>query len=224
MDKPLLLFAFTCILFDYMCNCTVCYRMSGHFQRRRKRSYSLPFLWQTVIQSLSFTHWSSYYIRYYNYILIRSMGTSESMQEQFNLFIQELLQILELFLAESLINNNWHRLSTFSFEFEENLYRNFQVTLNTWIMFLKSKQNDLIMNKRPMGHITYLRYQSYDYIIRLIWREQKDHLLDDNRMLLFCKTQNPLHQRMLMPSIVEIGLVVLEKKNFKFHQFIFAIS
>ena len=45
------------------------------------------------------------------------------------------------------------------------------------------------MNKRPMGHITHLRNQfksintfaqCYDYIIRLILRENNDHLLYDN--------------------------------------------
>lgn len=49
------------------------------------------------------------------------------------LFIQKLLPILKLFLAESLIINNWYQLSTFSYEFEEKFYRNFKVALNTWI-------------------------------------------------------------------------------------------
>ena len=41
---------------------------------------------------------------------------------------------------------------------------------------------------------------------------------------LLCNNLNPLHRKMLCAEFVEIGLVVLEEKIFKFHQCIFPIS
>ena len=41
-------------------------------------------------------------------------------------------------------------------------------------------------------------------------------------MVITCFKLNPLHTR--MPSLVEIGPVILKKKIFKFRQFVIAIS
>ena len=75
-----------------------------------------------------------------------------------------------------------------------------------------------------MGHIAHLRKQfksinTYDYIITLIKRREKKHF-----MITYCVFIWILTQGCFVPSLVEIGLVVLEKKIFKFCQCIFAIS
>ena len=64
--------------------------------------------------------------------------------------------------------------------------------------------------------------KSYDYIITLIRRDTV-YLLFDNWMVLICKTSSFFTQGCFRPSLVENGHVVLEKKNFKFLQYIFSL-
>ena len=81
-----------------------------------------------------------------------------------------------------------------------------------------------------MGHIAHLRKQfksinTYDYIITLIKRRKKNII---NFMQFigssFEETWIPFTQGCFVPSLVEIGSVVLEKKFFEFCQCIFTIS
>ena len=73
-------------------------------------------------------------------------------------------------------------------------------------------------NKRPMGHIAHLRKQfksidTYDYIITLIKRWKKTFLtLLEFIGSSFEETWIPFTQGCLVPSLVEIGPLVLEKK------------
>ena len=74
-------------------------------------------------------------------------------------------------------------------------------------------------NKRPMGHIAHLRKQfksinTYDYIITLIKRRKKKTLLTlwEFTFSSFEETWIPFTQGCFVPSLVEIGPVVLEKK------------
>ena len=65
---------------------------------------------------------------------------------------------------------------------------------DVYFIYVSQKSSQLFVhtvhkdNKRPMGHIAYLRNQfksihtfaqSYDYIIMLIWRRKKNHLFDN---------------------------------------------
>ena len=64
-------------------------------------------------------------------------------------------------------------------------------------------------NKRSMGHIAHLRKQfksnnTYNYILTLIKRRKKTRY--------YLNKMNTLTQRCFVPSLVEIGPVVLEKK------------
>ena len=92
-----------------------------------------------------------------------------------------------------------------------------------------------IKNQRPKGHIAHLRnhfnqeiHLSKDMIIPQCWMREKNHFLFKNRMLpLFVKTSVPYTPGCSVLYLVEIGPVVMEKKNFyffKFRQCIFAIS
>ena len=93
-----------------------------------------------------------------------------------------------------------------------------------------NRQMPLTINKRPMGHIAHLRKQfksinTYDYIIKLINRRKKTLLtLWEFIGSSFEQTWIPFTQGCFVPSLVEIGSVVLEKKIFKFRQSFFAIS
>ena len=62
--------------------------------------------------------------------------------------------------------------------------------------------------------------ESYDCIITLIWRGESQSI----KWSLFVNHWISFTQGFFMPSLVEIGPVVFEKKNFKFRQFISAIS
>ena len=96
--------------------------------------------------------------------------------------------------------------------------------------WLKQEKQENPWNKRPMGHIAHLRKQfksinTYDYIITLI-REEKQTLLTLGEFIgsSFEETWIPFTQGCFVPSLVEIGSVVLEKKILKFRQCIFTIS
>ena len=97
-------------------------------------------------------------------------------------------------------------------------------------MVLRSRNGIVRYNKRPMGHIAHLRKQfksinTYDYIITLIKRRKKKLLISWEFIgSSFEQTWIPLTPGCFVPSWVEIGPVVLEKKIFKFCQFIFATS
>ena len=76
-------------------------------------------------------------------------------------------------------------------------------------------------NKRPMGHIAHLRKTvQINYIITLIKKEETNI----NFMIIYCFFIWILTQGCFVPSLVENGSVVLEKKIFEFRQCIFAIS
>ena len=81
-----------------------------------------------------------------------------------------------------------------------------------------------------MGHIAHLRKQfksinTYDYIITLIKRKEKKTYLSLWGFIgsSFEETLIPFIQGSFLPSLVEIGSVVLEKKIFKFHH-VFSLS
>ena len=72
----------------------------------------------------------------------------------------------------------------------------------------------LKLNMRPMGHIAHLRKQfksinTYDYIIMLIKRRKKIHV-----MITYCFFNWILTPGCFVPKLVEIGSVVLEKRFF----------
>ena len=76
------------------------------------------------------------------------------------------------------------------------------------------------LNKRSMGHITHLRKQfksinTYDYIIRLI-KTRKENIINFMRIKgsSFKQTSIPFTQVCIVPSLVEISPMVLEKKIF----------
>ena len=108
------------------------------------------------------------------------------------------------------------------------------VCYNIWIAFslLCAPHSRQKKSKRHMGHIAHLTSQfksintfakSYDFIITLIWRRNTHHFLFDDWQVLISK---PFHftQGCVVPSLVEIGQMILEKKNFKLGKCIFAIS
>ena len=81
-------------------------------------------------------------------------------------------------------------------------------------------------DKRPNGHIAHLRNQfksTHDYIISLIKR-RKYPLFSLWKLKGYCssfdQTWIPFTQGCFVPSLIEIGPVILEKKIFKFRQFI----
>ena len=91
--------------------------------------------------------------------------------------------------------------------------------MHTWRASVARTLNT-ILNKRPMGHIAHLRKQfqsinTHDYIITLIKRRKKNiiKLMSINWFFIW-RNLNPYHPRMLVPGLVEIGTVVLEKRIF----------
>ena len=80
-----------------------------------------------------------------------------------------------------------------------------------------------------MGHIAHLRKQfksinTYGYTITLIKRGKKQTLSLYLYGSSFEQTGIPFTQGCFVPSLVEIGPVVLEKKIFPFRPCIFTIS
>ena len=86
-----------------------------------------------------------------------------------------------------------------------------------------------LKKKRPMG-----AHRSHEKTVPInkpifakLWLyhnvDLKKKKLWELHVSYFCKNWNPLHQRMLCAKFIQTGPVVLEKKIFKFHQFIFYI-
>ena len=76
-------------------------------------------------------------------------------------------------------------------------------------------------NKRPRGHIAHLRTEKTVQINKYKMIIPKHYLLFENWMVLHLqkKTWIPFTQENFVPSLVEIGTVILEK-NFRFRYYL----
>ena len=108
------------------------------------------------------------------------------------------------------------------------------VCYNIWIAFslLCAPHSRQKKSKRHMGHIAHLTSQfksintfakSYDFIITLIWRRNTHHFLFDDWQVLISK---PFHftQGCVVPSLVDIGQMILKKKILNSREMYFCYS